>query len=208
MPDDVGGLPFPDGEGPESRDRGAADEAFAAVVLDEEFISAARFHEPSAAERLLLAGLERADAETEPGAPGTPPGAGYGGFGPVGGTDPAALDELRGARVSPGHPDLGRRPANGPSWDAPDEGSSAAPPRAPRIPGRPPARWQRPVACVLAMVMGISMIAIALVSVQRAASVPRADPPVPVPPVSDRGGPGGGKPTGETSRGEGTAPLP
>lgn len=63
MPDDVGGQPFPDGEEPDSRDHGAADEEFASVVLDEDFVRAARVHEPSAAERLLAA--DRSHAESE-----------------------------------------------------------------------------------------------------------------------------------------------
>ncbi|MGW3628461.1 SCO2584 family spore wall biosynthesis protein, partial [Streptomyces sp. NPDC000880] len=54
MPDDVGGKPFPDGWEPDD-DRGGADEDFASVVFDEDFVRAAEIHEPTAVERLLAA---------------------------------------------------------------------------------------------------------------------------------------------------------
>ncbi|MEV8410486.1 hypothetical protein AB0R12_33315, partial [Streptomyces niveus] len=62
MPDDVGGKPFPDGWEPDD-DRGGADEDFASVVFDEDFIRSAPVHEPTAVERLLAAAQARADAE-------------------------------------------------------------------------------------------------------------------------------------------------
>uniref|UniRef100_UPI000AEF2297 SCO2584 family spore wall biosynthesis protein n=2 Tax=Streptomyces TaxID=1883 RepID=UPI000AEF2297 len=54
MPDDVGGKPFPDGWEPDD-DRGGADEDFASVVFDEDFVRSAPVHEPTAVERLLAA---------------------------------------------------------------------------------------------------------------------------------------------------------
>lgn len=63
MPDDVGGQPFPDGEEPEYR-YGAADEEFAALVLDEEFVRSAPIHEPTAVERILAAAQSHAESET------------------------------------------------------------------------------------------------------------------------------------------------
>jgi hypothetical protein len=188
--DDVGGLPFPDfedGEGPDNRDHGAADEVFAAVVLDEAFVEAARIHEPTAAERLLHAELERAEAEAGHGEPADfPPDAA--GLDPLGfpgdfstGGDPVGFDEL--------YDDEGRFDRSdyirADPGDGPEEPAPAVSQRA--VPGRPPARWQRPVACVLAMVMGISMIAFALIAVQRAGSAQRTDP-VPTPPATDPGG--------------------
>ena len=69
MPDDVGGKPFPDGWEPDD-DRGGADEEFASVVFDEDFVRSAAVHEPTAVERLLAAAEARAEAEAEPaGAP-------------------------------------------------------------------------------------------------------------------------------------------
>ncbi|MEV8108097.1 hypothetical protein AB0Q97_38395, partial [Streptomyces sp. NPDC088135] len=62
MPDDVGGRPFPDGWEPDD-DRGGADEDFASVVFDEDFVRAAEIHEPTAVERLLAAAQARAEAE-------------------------------------------------------------------------------------------------------------------------------------------------
>ncbi|MGW3802578.1 SCO2584 family spore wall biosynthesis protein, partial [Streptomyces clavifer] len=62
MPDDVGGRPFPDGGEPDD-DRGGADEDFAAVVFDEDFVQSAEMHEPTAVERLLAAAQARAEAE-------------------------------------------------------------------------------------------------------------------------------------------------
>lgn len=58
----MGGKPFPDGWEPDD-DRGGADEDFASVVFDEDFIRAAPVHEPTAVERLLAAAEARADAE-------------------------------------------------------------------------------------------------------------------------------------------------
>ncbi|KPC87951.1 membrane protein, partial [Streptomyces sp. NRRL WC-3753] len=64
MPEDVGGSPFPDGRQPDDdHDRGGADDAFASVVFDEDFIRAAEFHEASAVERLVAAAHARAEAE-------------------------------------------------------------------------------------------------------------------------------------------------
>jgi hypothetical protein len=63
VPDDVGGQPFPDGEEPEYR-YGAADEEFAALVLDEDFVRAAVIHEPTAVERILAAAQSHAESET------------------------------------------------------------------------------------------------------------------------------------------------
>ena len=63
MPDDVGGQPFQDGEEPDSRDHGPADDEFASVVLDEDFVRSAEVHEPTAAERILAAAQSHAESE-------------------------------------------------------------------------------------------------------------------------------------------------
>ncbi|MFD0383956.1 hypothetical protein ACFQ2B_21530 [Streptomyces stramineus] len=58
-----GGQPFPDGEEPDSHRHGDADDAFASVVFDEEFVRSAAIHEPTAVERMLAAAQARAEAE-------------------------------------------------------------------------------------------------------------------------------------------------
>ncbi|WP_405803589.1 hypothetical protein [Streptomyces sp. NBC_01187] len=63
MPDDVGGQPFQDGEEPDNRDHGPADDEFASVVLDEDFVRSAEVHEPTAAERILAAAQSHAESE-------------------------------------------------------------------------------------------------------------------------------------------------
>ncbi|WP_338315980.1 hypothetical protein, partial [Streptomyces bohaiensis] len=226
MPDDVGGPPYPaDGEGPESRDRGAADEAFAAVVFDDAFVEAARIHEPSARERLLYTGW---DPEADPGDGGDPPRTLLGGYRGGGPADPAGFD-------ASGRPPSGTRPGARPGGvGAPTtRGAGSSPAAGARrtpaaVPGRSPGgraagrhngsgplapagragRWQRPVACVLAMVMGLSVVAFALIAVQRAGSTQRVDRPL-TPPVSDPGEDDAELlKSGETARTTGTADLP
>jgi hypothetical protein len=218
VPDDVGGQPFPDGDGPDNQDRGAADEAFAAVVLDEDFVEAAAIHEPSAAERILYAALERAESE----ATGDPPyypepdtdpgmGGGLGGpydyrfdgeigeiGGPDGGLEAEDPDDEEGrfdrsdyTRYLPDEEDEDELAYGGYApYGAAASGSYAA--RSAGFSSGPPsgawrmARWQRPVACVLAMLMGISVIALALIAIQRAGSAQRGDPtPGPASPVGE-----------------------
>jgi hypothetical protein len=214
VPDDVRGQPFADGDGPDSQDRGAADEAFAAVVLDEDFVEAAAIHEPSAAERILYAALERAEAE----ATGEPP------YYPEPDMDPGMgggltdfdyrYEEIAGPDddLDQDDPDdEGRFDRSDYTRYAPDEdddeglayggyvpyaaASGASAPYGGRSPGSSSrysysawrmARWQRPVAFVLAMAMGISVIALALIAIQRAGSAQRNDPtPGPASPAGD-----------------------
>ncbi|MDG4858398.1 hypothetical protein P8605_09575, partial [Streptomyces sp. T-3] len=75
VPDDVGGSPFPDGWEPDDDHHGGADEEFAAVVFDEDFVRAAPIHEPTAVERLLAAAQARAEAEAARHAPAHGAGA-------------------------------------------------------------------------------------------------------------------------------------
>ncbi|MGD9482989.1 hypothetical protein WDH52_06950 [Streptomyces sp. TRM70308] len=63
MPDEAKGRPSSDGDEPDHREHGGADDAFAPVVFDEDFVRAATLHEPSAAERALAAAQARAEAE-------------------------------------------------------------------------------------------------------------------------------------------------
>ncbi|MDX3385592.1 hypothetical protein PV682_29630 [Streptomyces niveiscabiei] len=143
MPEDVGGTPFPDGGQPDDdHDRGVSDEEFASVVFDEAFVRAAQHHEPSAVERLLAAAEARAEAEAEA----------RGGrarsdrHAPVDDLDdlddPEVLDARYGAPASYGfYGAYGKQ-----------------------------VRWHRPVAWLLALVMGVGMVALAFTAVYRGAS--------------------------------------
>ncbi|MGW3665273.1 SCO2584 family spore wall biosynthesis protein [Streptomyces sp. NPDC005141] len=159
MPEDVGGTPFPDGWEPDDdRDRGGADEEFASVVFDEDFVRAAVIHEPTAVERLLAAAQARAEAsEAE-----------------------ARRARTRGARGDDERYEDGFGPddhgdfGHDPDLDDPDdtevlEGRYGVP----GMYGRPygkQTRWHRPVAWILALVMGVGMVALAFTAVYRGTS--------------------------------------
>ncbi|MCY0948821.1 hypothetical protein [Streptomyces sp. H27-S2] len=156
MPDDVGGKPFPD-DGEPDDDRGGADHDFASVVFDEDFVRNAEIHEQSAAERQRAADLARAEAEAARAAVA-------GGW--------TADDDAYGYGRPDGYEDHG--------WDHGHDrqgysdgpygayGGSLRPYR-----GRSP--WLRPVAWVLAFVLGLGMVALAFSAVYRSASG-QADP--------------------------------
>ncbi|MET9898309.1 hypothetical protein [Streptomyces sp. NPDC006446] len=164
VPEDVGGTPFPDGWEPDDdRDRGGADEEFASVVFDEDFVRAAVIHEPTAVERLLAAAQARADAsEAE-----------------------ARRARTRGARSDDERYEDGFGPDDhgdfdhDPDLDDPDdtevlEGRYGVP----GMYGRPygkQTRWHRPVAWILALVMGVGMVALAFTAVYRGASSGRQE---------------------------------
>ncbi|MDN3294688.1 hypothetical protein QWM81_11600 [Streptomyces ficellus] len=172
MPDDVGGKPFPDGWEPDD-DRGGADEDFASVVFDEDFVRAAKIHEPTAVERLLAAAQARADAEAARAGAGGPAADdevyedGYGrGYGDAYDLDPDSdcdcdCDDDDHGR---GH-GYGRGRGHGPY------GAHGGALR----PYRPSSRWHRPVAWVLAVVMGVGMVALAFTAVYRGSSGGRGD---------------------------------
>ncbi|WP_419994886.1 hypothetical protein [Streptomyces boninensis] len=144
MPDDVGGRPpFQDGEEPDSHSvyegsDAAAEDEFAAVILDEEFVHAARIHEPSAVERMVAAAEARVEAEAAlAGEPEFDDGLdedGYGPYGPYGG------------RLSPYRGHL---------------------------------RWQRPVALILAVVMGVGIVALVFTAVYRSSGSGQDEAPTP-----------------------------
>ncbi|MEV4915589.1 hypothetical protein AB0K47_02020 [Streptomyces tirandamycinicus] len=158
MPDDVGGRPFPDGWEPDD-DRGGADQDFASVVFDEDFVRAAEIHEPSAVERLLAAAQARAEAEAARARSGAGP------------ADDELYDDGRGPA------DYGRERGHG-ALD-PDGLDGYADPYGPHggalRPYRGAARWYRPVAWVLAVVMGVGMVALAFTAVYRGAAAGRQD---------------------------------
>ncbi|MER6910903.1 hypothetical protein ABT354_04400 [Streptomyces sp. NPDC000594] len=149
MPDDVGGRPFPDGWEPDD-DRGGADEDFASVVFDEDFVRSAEVHEPTAVERLVAAAQARAEAEAAR-------------AGAAMGVHDDAYDGRDRSRDD-GSPDD--------PWDADPYGPHGGALR----PYRGSARWHRPVAWVLAVLMGVGMIALAFTAVYRGASGNREDP--------------------------------
>ncbi|WP_405917147.1 hypothetical protein [Streptomyces sp. NBC_00728] len=155
VPEDVGGTPFPDGWEPDDdHDRGGADEEFASVVFDEDFVRAAVIHEPTAVERLLAAAQARAEASEAEARRAHARGARgddyEDGFGPDG--DFAHDSDLD---------------------DFDDSEALAGRYGVPGMYGRPfgkQTRWHRPVAWILALVMGIGMVALAFTAVYRGAS--------------------------------------
>ncbi|MEU2619872.1 hypothetical protein ABZ642_17360 [Streptomyces sp. NPDC007157] len=158
VPEDVGGTPFPDGWEPDDdHDRGMSDEEFDAVVFDEAFVKAAVIHEPTAVERLLAAAQARAEAsEAE-----------------------ARRAHARGERYDDGYdPDFG----HGADLDDLDDGDVLEDRYgAPGAYGKH-VRWHRPVAWMLALVMGIGMVALAFAAVYRGASSGGSRDQVPRPP--------------------------
>ncbi|WP_445585615.1 SCO2584 family spore wall biosynthesis protein [Streptomyces resistomycificus] len=162
MPEDVGGTPFPDGWEPDDdHDRGVSDEEFASVVFDEAFVQAAVVHEPTAVERLLAAAQARAEAsETE--ARRAAPGRGEryeDGYGP---------DRRAGFAADPDLDDLDDTDVLAGRYGAPGTYGKQV-------------RWHRPVAWILALVMGVGMVALAFAAVYRSASSGSRDqgPPLP-----------------------------
>ncbi|MFJ2603834.1 hypothetical protein ACIQOU_18915 [Streptomyces sp. NPDC091279] len=158
MPEDVGGTPFPDGWDPDDdHDRGAPDEEFASVVFDEAFVQAAVVHEPTAVERLLAAARARAEA--------------------------SEAEARRAAHRRGERPDrdagYGRhRFSHDPHFDDLDDGDDLdvldGPYGATGWFGRK-VRWHRPVAWLLAVAMGIGMVALAFAAVYRGGSAGRQD---------------------------------
>ncbi|MGW3400016.1 SCO2584 family spore wall biosynthesis protein [Streptomyces zhihengii] len=180
MPDDVGGRPFPDGWEPDD-DRGGADEDSASVVFDEDFVRAAEFHEPTAVERLLAAAEARAEAD-------------------------AARSGRRGTSADDDLYDGGYGPGRGHTYD---DDHAREDPDGPYgrhggalRPYRGSARWHRPVAWILALMMGIGMIALAFSAVYRGGSGGREDQ-VPQPARTGVDAP----PTGATVSGRGSVPT-
>lgn len=149
MPDDLGGSPFPEGD-----DHGHADDEFAPVVFDEEFVRSARIHEPTAQERMLAAAQARAD---EPGRA------------MVGIPDDESGHE---DEFDEGYPFGRTRDDYDPEWDEDDDRYD------PRSAERRPVhtRWHRTVAWVLAVVMGIGVVALTVAAVYRGASSGRQQP--------------------------------
>ncbi|MEU5717461.1 hypothetical protein AB0G71_17050 [Streptomyces sp. NPDC020403] len=178
MPDDVGGRPFPDGWEPDD-DRGGADEDFASVVFDEDFVRSAEIHEPTAVERLLEAAQARAEAEASRARSGG------------GAMDDDLYDEDNGPDGT-----YGRGGAFGGSYDLDQPYSDVDGLDGPYgrhggalRPYRSTARWHRPVAWLLAVLMGLGMVALAFNAVYRGGAASREEQ-VPSPMTSGSGAPG------------------
>ncbi|MBO0916944.1 SCO2584 family spore wall biosynthesis protein [Streptomyces laculatispora] len=170
MPDDVGGRPFPNGWEPDD-DRGGADKDFASVVFDEDFVQAATFHEPTAVERLLAAAEARAEAEASRARSGGGPLDDElydDGYGPGGGYGRGSAYDDRLGTDADDYYDSGPYGRHGGALR----------------PYRGAARWHRPVAWLLALVMGIGMVALAFSAVYRNTSADRQDQ---VPPPATTG---------------------
>ncbi|MFD3656680.1 hypothetical protein [Streptomyces sp. NPDC058620] len=174
MPDDVGGRPFQDGWEPDD-DRGGADEDFASVVFDEDFVRAAEVHEPTAVERLVSAAQARAEAEAA---------RARSGGGPLD-DDGYDADGVYGRRRSfEGSAD--------PDGDEDDYSGPYGRHGGALRPYRGSARWHRPVAWLLALLMGIGMVALAFSAVYRGAAGNRQDQ-IPQPVTSGVDKPGAGR---------------
>lgn len=177
----MGGTPFfPDGWEPDDdHDRGVSDEEFASVVFDEAFVQAAVVHEPTAVERLLAAAQARAEASEAEArrahARGLRDERHDDSFGP---DDPAYYGHGR---------DL---------HDLDDADILEGRYGAPGTHGKQVSRWHRPVAWMLALVMGIGMVALAFTAVYRGASSSREEQ---VPPPASTNLEQGGKTTPSAS---------
>ncbi|MGW0787310.1 SCO2584 family spore wall biosynthesis protein [Streptomyces sp. NPDC002911] len=173
MPDDVGGRPFPDGWEPDD-DRGGADEDFAFVAFDEDFVRSAAIHEPTAVERLLAAAEARAEAEARRARSGggAPDDDLYDdGYGPDG---VYGRERAFGDPYDPDDPDGLHGGDDGPYGR---HGGSLRPYRG-------AARWHRSVAWLLALLMAIGMVALAFSAVYRGGAENRQDQ---VPPPATSG---------------------
>lgn len=176
--DDVGGRPSQDGWEPDD-DRGGADEDFATVVFDEDFVRSARIHEPTAVERLVAAAEARAEAEAA--RPRSAGGARDGDPYDLFGTNRGGYDGARGGPVDPDDADYEPDHALGRGPYGPHGGALR--------PYRSSARWHRPVAWLLALLMGIGMVALAFSAVYRGSSADKQDQLPPATSGVDSAGP-------------------
>lgn len=188
----MGGRPFQDGWDPEDPvDRGGAEEDFASVVFDEDFVRAAEIHEPTAVERLLAAAQARAEAEAARARAGKAH------------PDDDLHDEGYGSEYGAREP--GHDGAYGPldaddAYGWYDDGTGPYGRHGGALrPYRGHARWHRPVAWMLALLMGIGMVALAFSAVYRSAASGSREDQVPLPATSDNPRPGGPSPSAEHS---------
>ncbi|MFE9423382.1 hypothetical protein ACFYNO_10505 [Kitasatospora sp. NPDC006697] len=157
MAEDVGGSPYSDGD-----NHGDADDEFATVVFDEAFVRSAAVHEPSARERQLAA-AEARNEQLEAGKSvwsREPSGDRFDGLPLELRPHPAGRDDDRiytDPWVGAGYGRGRRRAVRWPGYGA----RSAARGQIAQQ------RWHRPLAWVLVIVMGVSLVAIAVAAVYR-----------------------------------------
>ncbi|MFJ4678317.1 MULTISPECIES: hypothetical protein [unclassified Kitasatospora] len=159
MAEDVGGSPYSDGA-----DHGGADDEFATVVFDESFVRSAAVHEPSARERQLAA----AEARLEPEQAGAARSHEFTESAEFAGGSEALPLELR---PLPGGLDEDRFYPD--PWSGCDRQERRT--RRSRVRAFDPLRggtvaqqrWHRPVAWVLALVMGVGLVALSVAAVYR-----------------------------------------
>ncbi|WP_282205698.1 SCO2584 family spore wall biosynthesis protein [Kitasatospora fiedleri] len=208
MAEDVGGSPYSDGA-----DHGGADDEFATVVFDESFVRSAAVHEPSARERQLAA----AEARLEPEQAGAARSYEF--------TESAEFAEFAGGsealplelRPLPGGLDEDRFYPD--PWSGCDRQERRT--RRSRVRAFDPLRggtvaqqrWHRPVAWVLALVMGVGLVALSVAAVYR--GVGGAGQDSPARPTSgsssqpkDSGAPSGTAPSGTGSSGGAPSAVP
>ncbi|WP_051940609.1 SCO2584 family spore wall biosynthesis protein [Phaeacidiphilus oryzae] len=186
MPKDAGGLPYPEGW-----DHGDDGDDYAAVVFDESFVRGAQVHEPTAEERILAAVEARLERETRentagPGRRGTPAEpndeADAGEAGDLDDIDEADPDDPDGRTGSGGLP-LELRPLGGGAryrvghWYGGGPGGYQQ--NWAGYGGQ--SRWQRGVAWVLALVMGVGVVLLAAAAVYRGVNSGGTHPMIPVP---------------------------
>lgn len=173
-------MPFPDGWEPDDdHDRGVSDEEFASVVFDEAFVRAATVHEPTAVERLLAAAQARAEASEAEARRAHATGELY-----DEGHRPGGRRFRGGDRDLGDHDDRDDRDDHDgfDGLDDPDGRHGLFGSYGGKL------RWHRPVAWLLAVVMGVGMVALAFAAVYRGgASGSRDQVPLPAPTGLERG---------------------
>lgn len=162
--DDSAGKPFGQGEEPEDRDHGAAGEASGSVVFDEAFVRAAVFHEPTAAERTMAAAQRAAESEQA-----AEEAYSSGGWGPESGEPAYGGFEVEGYASFRDEDDYREYEAYQEFCDSEDT---------PGYRSGGQGRWHRPVAWLLALVMGVGVVAMAFAAL-RGGSGEREEPTPP-----------------------------
>lgn len=198
----MGGKPFQDGDEPEHDSHGSANEEFAAVVFDEAFVRAAQIHEPTASERMLAAAQARAEAEARRSRTGSPP------------TDEEFYDEGYDPEDD-ADGEYDRHDGDGYDADVDDGHGPYGRYGGALGPYRGHARWHRPVAFVLAVLMGVGVVALAFAAVYRGTAGSRQEPTPPpattgvdVPRIGKLTGQPSGPPPASVESAAPTAPAP
>ncbi|MGF1428156.1 hypothetical protein [Kitasatospora sp. LaBMicrA B282] len=155
MAEEAGDSPYFDGA-----DHGGADDEFATVVLDEAFVRSAAVHEPSARERLLAAAEARSEPEPGTASRAVEYGDRFEGLPLELRPHPAGVEDDRiytepwvGSNREP----VRRRAVRWPGYGSRADGRGQVAQQ----------RWHRPLAWILVIVMGVSLVAVAVAAVYR-----------------------------------------